>query len=237
MRPPGGFATDSGVEPDGSGIATSASLLCRVRAFEPAAWVRLVDLYGPLVYRWCTRAGLQPADAADVGQDVFLAVARAIARFRREQEGDSFRGWLYTITLNKIRDFTGKYQPTAVGGNDSNRVLGQVAAPSGESDASCNDERGYLIRRAVELIRGDFEPSTWAAFWRSAVDGCPAADVAAELGLTRNAVYLAKARVRRRLLDEFAGLVEFAEPTDDGGQEAEGGRGAFPPEAGPAGGD
>lgn len=226
MRRPAGFATDGGVEPDGSGIATSVSLLCRVRVFEPAAWVRLVDLYGPLVYRWCIRAGLQPADAADVGQDVFLAVARAITRFRREQEGDSFRGWLYTITLNKIRDFTCTRRPAAVGGSDSNRVLEQVPVPTEVSDAPCPDERGYLIRRAVELIKGDFEPTTWAAFWRSAVDGCPAADVAAELGITRNAVYLAKARVRRRLMDEFAGLVEFAKPAGDGG-----------PAAGPAGGD
>jgi RNA polymerase sigma-70 factor (ECF subfamily) len=65
-------------------------------------------------------------------------------------------------------------------------------------------------------VRGDFEPDTWAAFWRSAVDGRPAADVAAELGMTRNAVYLAKARVRHRLMTEFAGLIELSEPTEKG---------------------
>jgi RNA polymerase sigma-70 factor (ECF subfamily) len=217
MGRPSGFATDGGVEQGVSGVATSASLLCRVRAFEPTAWTRLVDLYGPLVYRWCIRARLQPTDAADVGQEVFTAVARAIKRFRREREGDSFRGWLYTITRNKIRDLVDARQPAAVGGIGALRNLGLIPAPpDADDDASC-DDRGYLVRRAVELVRGDFEPDTWTAFWRSAVDGQPADDVAAELGMTRNAVYLAKARVRKRLADEFTGLIELAEPAGDAG--------------------
>ncbi|MCI0702834.1 MAG: sigma-70 family RNA polymerase sigma factor [Planctomycetia bacterium] len=205
----GGFVTDSGVDPDKPDLATSVSLLNRAKVFEPAAWARLVDLYGPLVYRWCMRAGLQPADAADVGQEVFSAVARAIAKFRRERPGDSFRGWLYTITRNKLRDWANSPHPVPVGGSGALHHVEQLRADADEPNSVSDDERGYLIRRAVELVRGDFEPNTWSAFWRSAVDGQPADEVAAELGITRNAVYLAKARVRKRLLDEFAELVEF----------------------------
>ena len=217
MSRPSGFATDAGVERGESDVETSASLLCRVRTFDPAAWARLVDLYGPLVYRWCVRARLQPADAADVGQDVFAAVARTITRFRREREGDSFRGWLYTITRNKIRDRVRARRPTAVGGSAAQRDLQQLPTPPDVEDDASGADRGYLIRRAVELVQRDFEPDTWAAFWRSAVDGQPADEVAAALGMTRNAVYLAKARVRKRLAEEFAGLIEFVEPTGDAG--------------------
>jgi RNA polymerase sigma-70 factor (ECF subfamily) len=211
MGRPHGFVTDGGVEQGVSGIATSLSLLNRVKEFEPSAWARLVDLYGPLVYRWCIRAKLQPADAADVGQEVFAAVARAIARFQRERVGDSFRGWLYTITRNKIRDRANTLGPAATGGSSALHGLAQHPAPP-EQDDSCDSDRGYLVRRAVEMVRGDFEPDTWNAFWRTTVDGRPADEVAAELGLTRNAVYLAKARVRRRLADEFAGLIELEGP-------------------------
>jgi RNA polymerase sigma-70 factor (ECF subfamily) len=96
-----------------------------------------------------------------------------------------------------------------VGGSTALRAVEQFTESSAEWDEPPDDERVYLVRRAVELVRGDFKANTWAAFWRSVVDGQPADDVAAELGMTRNAVYLAKARVRRRLLEEFAGLVEF----------------------------
>src|SRR5262249_23757624 len=84
--------------------ATSLSLLERARGRDPVAWERLVSLYRPLVEHWCERANLQDADMADVRQEVFLAVSRKSADVRRERAGDTFRGWLYTITRHKICD-------------------------------------------------------------------------------------------------------------------------------------
>ena len=72
--------------------STSTSLLALVKAGDPAAWGRLVDLYGPLVYGWCRGSGLQAEDAADIGQEVFTAVASAIGEFRRERPGDAHAG-------------------------------------------------------------------------------------------------------------------------------------------------
>lgn len=82
----------------------SATLLDRVRTGEGAAWQRLEALFGPIVQGWCVRAGLQTQDAADVTQEVFQSVMLSIARFRKEQPGDSFRGWLWIVTQNKLRD-------------------------------------------------------------------------------------------------------------------------------------
>ena len=84
--------------------ATSPSLLARVQANQPGSWERLVDLYAPLVYHWCRRSALSPEDAADVFQEVFRSVAEHIAGFRRDRAGATFRGWLRTITRNKIND-------------------------------------------------------------------------------------------------------------------------------------
>jgi RNA polymerase sigma-70 factor (ECF subfamily) len=75
-----------------------------VLADDPNAWRRLARLYRPGVYAWCRRAGLQSADATDVGQEVFLAVVKGIATFRRDRPGDSFRGWLFGIARHKIKD-------------------------------------------------------------------------------------------------------------------------------------
>src|SRR5262245_36645258 len=84
--------------------ATSLTLLQRVQARQPDAWERLVDLYAPLVLHWCRRGGLHGDDADDVFQEVFRSLAEHIADFRRDRPGDSFRGWLRTITRNKLLD-------------------------------------------------------------------------------------------------------------------------------------
>ncbi len=187
--------TDSAVNPSGQD-ATSLTLLERVRAADQAAWDRLVKLYAPLVYRWCLRAGLQTADAADVGQEVFAAVARAIGSFRHDRPGDTFRGWLYTITRNKLRDRVTPPGGVGAGGTDAHRLLtnrpAEAPADSADDAPSEADDDQFVYRRAVELIRGEFEPRTWEAFWQTAVEGRGPADVAAALGVTVNAVYLAR---------------------------------------------
>ncbi len=57
------------------------------------------------------------------------------------------------------------------------------------------------MRRALDQVRAEFEDRSWQAFWRVAVDGRRAADVAAELKISVNAVYVARSRILRRLRD------------------------------------
>jgi len=182
-----------------------------VKARSPEAWRRLVKLYGPVVYGWCRRSGLQAEDAADVTQEVFRAAAGSVTTFRHDRPGDTFRGWLWTITGNKIKDHwrRQKGRPDAVGGTDAQRRLASVAAEESAdlgSDSGASEAPG-VARRALELIRSEFEDRTWQAFWRTAVDGQSPAAVADDLGKTANAVYVARSRVLRRLHEELDGLV------------------------------
>ena len=125
--------------PDSQGSETSSSLLNRVNARDAVAWERLVDLYTPAVYCWCRKAGLSSADAADIGQEVFKSVARSIARFRHDRPSDSFRGWLRTITRNKIRDFYRNRPVQASGGSAAQDALLQIPFDSdSETDESLN---------------------------------------------------------------------------------------------------
>ena len=192
-----------------SGTGTSLSMLDRVRADDPEAWRRLVQLYGPLVYSWGRRSGLRDEDAADLLQEVWRAVAAGIARFQRDPGSGSFRGWLWTIARNKLRDhFRARRQlPEAVGGSEARERMQELpeAEPADESEGGGG---GGLLHRALDLIRGDFEERTWQAFWRTTVDGQPAAEVASELGMAVDAVYQAKSRVLRRLREELRGLIE-----------------------------
>ena len=200
-----------GEEGPPSSTATSPSLLERVKADDPAAWDRLVGLYAPLVYRWCRRADLPEQEIADVFQDVFHAVATHIAAFRREGAGDTFRGWLRTITRNKVRDHFRRLgrEPGGAGGTEAQLRFARL--PDDRPDADDLDEgtadRG-LFGRALELLRGEFEERTWRAFWLTVVEGRSPVDIAPDLGVSPTAVRMAKSRVLRRLKEEFGDLIQ-----------------------------
>jgi RNA polymerase sigma-70 factor (ECF subfamily) len=154
---------------------------------------------------------LQAADAADVGQQVFLAVARKVRDFRRDRKGDTFRGWLRTITRSKICDHLRALPEARAEGGDATLRLQEMAAEeSGGSDPETERrEEGLLYRRALELIQTEFEARTWQAFWQVVIDGRSPQDVARDLGTTPNAVYLARSRVLKRLREEFVDLVDL----------------------------
>jgi RNA polymerase sigma-70 factor, ECF subfamily len=135
--------------------------------------------------------------------------AGAITTFRRDQPGDSFRGWLYTITLNKLRDFGRRAarQPAGPGGSDAlERLLQHPNGDVSSDDSEVQEDHLLVYRRAVDLVLGEFEETTRRAFLQVVVDEQAPADVARELGTTANAVYLAKSRVMRRLREELEGL-------------------------------
>jgi RNA polymerase sigma-70 factor (ECF subfamily) len=203
-------ATPGSDEERPSSTGTSRSLLERVQAEDAAAWERLVGLYAPLVLHWCRRWDLQTQDAADIFQDVFQAVALHVGDFRKEKDSDTFRGWLRTITDNKVRDHFRRLgrEPGGIGGTDANVRFYQLPAPSAADEelaAEATAER-QLLHRGLELIRGEFEERTWQAFWRTAVDGQASRDVAAELAMTPGAVRVAKCRVLQRLREELGDI-------------------------------
>ena len=188
----------------------STSLICRVQADEPGAWERLVDLYAPLVYRWCRRAGIQADDVPNVVQEVFVAVAGHVREFRRDRPGDYFRGWLCSVARPKINDrfrcLRGRTEAES-----GTEVLEQMTGPpdplSGPSSGKYQiADEDLLAHRTVELVRAEVNDRIWQAFWRVAVQGADAAQVAANLSMNVRTVYEANYRVRRRIRQELVGL-------------------------------
>ncbi len=190
---------------------TSLSLLQRIRQGDATGWNRVVELYSPLIYHWCRRWGVEGADADDVLQEVFQAASQSIGEFRRERAGDTFRGWLRAISRHKILSFwRGRSrQPEAAGGSEAWRRLEEAPEPDEASEDVVDAEQtSALFHRALGLLRGEFAERTWQAFWRATVDGQPAPAVAEELGMTANAVRMAKSRVLHRLREELGDLVQ-----------------------------
>jgi RNA polymerase sigma-70 factor (ECF subfamily) len=183
---------------------TSASLLERLRRpNQPDAWQQFADLYTPLLYYWLRRQGVQQADAADLVQEVFLTLVQKLPAFAYDP-GRSFRNWLRTVTLNKLRERRRQAVPVQA----AEGALDAVADDGPDDPFWETEYRQQLVQRTLTALRGEFQPATWEAFWRHAVQGRPAPEVAAELGLKAGAVRAARFRVVSRLRQELAGLLD-----------------------------
>lgn len=187
--------------------STSVGLLERVRRQDAKAWEQCVDLYGPMIYGWCRRSGLSAEDSADISQEVFRSIWRGLDSFQKQKPEDSFRAWLRAVTLNQIRDFARKKQAgEAVGGSDAVTQIHQVPAEDPESFDAETGTSG-VVGRALDIIRNDFEETTWKAFLLTTLSGYSSREAAEELGLTPNAVRKAKARVLHRLRQEIGDFI------------------------------
>lgn len=185
---------------------TSVTLLERLRQPDADdAWPRFVRLYTPLLYSWARRAGLQTEDAADLVQDVLTILVQKLPEFTYDPDR-SFRGWLRTVTLNKWRDIRRRRSPAVLPTNGPE--LDEVAGPDTAALFEEAEYRQQLVRRALQLMQVEFHPTTWKACWECLVADRPATDVAKELGITVNSVYLAKSRVLARLRQELEGLLD-----------------------------
>lgn len=190
---------------------TSKTLLQRLRANDGEAWRVMVQLYTPLVRHWAIRGGVRGTDVEDVAQEVLQAAATHMENFRREKPGDSFRGWLRGITRNMVLQHFRKSgrNPRGSGGTDALVQLQEVAeTPTQDTDEDPAEELDGLRRRALELVRSEFEERTWRSFWLTVVEGRSPADIAAEMGVTPTAIRMAKSRVLRRLKEEFGDLIQ-----------------------------
>jgi RNA polymerase sigma-70 factor (ECF subfamily) len=170
-----------------------------------------VDVYTPLIRDCLRRYGIRAEDAEDITQEVLGVVHRELPHFEHSQRTGAFRCWLRSITLNKLRGFWRSSRTHAVASGDSavQQELEQLAdSDSGLSRVWDEEHDRHVLRRLLELIEPEFAPTIWLAFARVALKGDPAALVAADLGITVNAVLLAKSRVLRRMRLEARGLVE-----------------------------
>jgi RNA polymerase sigma factor (sigma-70 family) len=192
-----------------SAPATSITLLDRLRQ-EPAdqaAWAEFVRRYGPHLYRWCRRWGLQEADAQDVTQAVLARLAAKMNSFRYDPAG-SFRAYLKTLARYAWCDFLeGRRQPDAgKGGSDVLELLASVEAGDDLVQRLNEQFDQELLVEAQARVRQRVEPHTWEAFRLTAVEGQSGTEAGSRLGMKVATVFKAKSKVQQMLQEEVARL-------------------------------
>jgi RNA polymerase sigma-70 factor (ECF subfamily) len=173
-----------------------------------AAWQEFVALYGPVVYGYLRKRGMQDADAADLMQEVLRSISGAIGRLDYDRNQGTFRGWLFTITRNKLLNFLSarRLRPRGSGDSTTNQMLQSQPEQSDAEELWELEYQRQLAARAMEHIKGEFQANTWRAFWLTAVEGAAAAEAGRAVGLSPGAVYVAKSRVLARLKEEVESL-------------------------------
>jgi RNA polymerase sigma factor (sigma-70 family) len=179
---------------------TRLSLLIRLRdGGDQRAWAELLEIYQPLIYRLARRKGLQHADAEELTQEAFMAVAAAIDRWDPDPARGSFRGWLFRIARNMTINFLTRSRPEEMG-TGFRQLIDQQPAPSADDATFFGREyKREALRWAAGEIRDEFRDSTWQAFWATAVEGRDIRETAAALEISVGAVYAARSRIMARL--------------------------------------
>lgn len=187
-------------------------MLVRLRdGGDVGAWQEFVGLYAPVIYGFARKRGLQDADAADLMQDVLRSVSSAVHRLEYDPIRGTFRGWLFTVTRNKIFNFLESRSRRVQGSGDSRvqQRLEQHADANGDLSADWEaDYQRTMAAQAMERVKSEFQGATWDAFVQTAVEGHAPAQVSARVGLSVGAIYVAKSRVIARLRQEIERMQE-----------------------------
>jgi RNA polymerase sigma-70 factor, ECF subfamily len=186
--------------------STPVSLLDRLKIAQADSpdWSKFQDIYLPLIKVWLARISGTRGECDDLAQEVLVVLIRELHTFKTQGRG-SFRAWLRQITVNQTRAFFKRRRKRPLVGltKDDDQFLSQLEDPNSDLSREWNQEHDrHVSEKLLLLVKNDFAPSTWDAFCRFALEGNPASEVAEEMGISENAVLLAKSRILKRLRRE-----------------------------------
>lgn len=181
---------------------TRASLILRLQdAEDVAAWDEFASIYGPVVFKVATSRGFQAADAENLVQEVFMAVANSVSKWLQLDDRGSFRAWLLRIARNAAVDMITQRATRSLGRDDSEAqsLLQNLPAPSELSNALDLEYERTIFHWAIKQVRQSVAEHTWNAFWLTSIEELSVEEAAAKLNTRPGNIYFARSRIMSRI--------------------------------------
>ena len=187
--------------PNPDPLLTRHTLIHRLRdSADEASWAEFAKVYTPLLYSYCQKRELRHADIADIVQEVMRSVSLALAKNQYDPAKGKFRAWLFTTLRNTVFTHYRKRARVPLTPGETAVIEALDTEPTDtEHQEWEHDYQRQLIRWAMEKIKPELAPHVWRAFELTALEDKTPAEAAAETGMTKNAVGVAKHRVSARL--------------------------------------
>ncbi len=179
---------------------TRITLLHRLRdRRDDGSWAEFVEIYTPLVWAYCRKRELRSEDIADIAQEVFRSVWKAMSSFRYDPDKGHFRAWLFTVLRNTIIDHYHKAKRTPTPSRQT-LWLDRLETPVDEAALDWDhDYRLRILNWAMERVRPEFTQRNWAIFTETSLNERPPGEVAEQFDLRPNTVTVIKYRIMQRL--------------------------------------
>ena len=183
-------------------------------------WVQ-IEKYKKVIRRCVAGVGLKKDQIDDVAQEVYCDLLQRTKKSQSDSPDQiaDFRKFLAAMARYKAIKYRRRLnrQPGRSVGGELNHILLQEIAYS-DSSSGPGSTVLYRLDRAVKIAERDLNERTWKAFHQTCIVGRPAKDVAHEMGLTVNAVYIARSRALRRIKEEFKSI-NHSQRSEHGGAE------------------
>lgn len=167
-------------------------------------WVDFVERARNLIFQVAQLRGITATEAADVFQEVMLAVVRRIGKTSCENEQASVEAWVRRIASNKTADiFRGRERAERL---DVRAVDWNQPADEEREELEWRRE---VLSIALRNVQERVSPQDFKIFEMALFEGLRASEIARSLHKSVEAVYSAIKRMRKEVRDEIRHLQEI----------------------------
>ena len=201
---------------------TTTTILGRLRNFDDRAmWERFHARFNRPIAAFARRFGLSDAQIEDVVQETLLAFAHAYQQGKYDRSQGRLSSWLFGIAYRQAANYKRADRDDSRRARQAEQTGFWQGVPD-EPSASKAWETDWMegvLRDCLAQVRREVSETTYRAFEFVEQRGLSAEEAGAQLGMTREAVYVAKHRVLKRLRElsrEYEVLEgeEMARPAD-----------------------